>query len=468
MSVASLQEGREAARTTSTGIAGAGGKAFSDTYQAPQFDDIAGALVDLANTDTERSKKFVSAALAAAKSPSSSKQWESSYSMSKDKFDYLFSEEVLDRYSKDEASMNTWIRLVDELQDYVDSYEALYSDTYGDPYSADGKGITLSDHKFRERNFGSSDAYFESLGKQDISGNEPVDVLKVIDVQQHVSDSVMLDDNHNWQYDTLTPEGANFLELPDTTQAAALFGYSLVDRINSLAEFVVDPKLQKIGLTGGQNLEDHLINFEDKTSHIRSAIADYIKTEKVQDLTVDDFMDGSYKQKGVVGASYSDIDQIVKEFNVKIKDGILEELSRKKREKSANKYRSRSGSVTTYQSIKDSMEDFSLPSKGISEGQIFTLPSNFTFGGYSSVRQFILTEDGKIFVFGSVDVQVGTGYDDLGNVVPIVRSQEDYFELDEARVASFKSALQQKTSKTSDSFNKIKKIAEQTFGGAPS
>ena len=418
MSVSAIRQGELSAAPTGTGVVGAASEAFREEYKAPEFTDLASTFIDLANADKDRARQFTNVALGAAIEPSNSKMWESHYQFAKEKFDVLYSDETLEKYSKDEESMNTWMRLVDDLQNEVKGYEAIYEDSFGDPYNADGNGITWADHLVRQKLFGSDAAFWKAQGKKDVSGKDPLKAIQTIDSRQHKEGSVTLDEN-GWNFEPMSQEASALLGNTNPAIAAELFSYNLAGAdTKSVAEYATDKYVLKQSEAGEEAFSVHLNGYHDNDLYVRSAAQDFIDTDELEGFTVEDFISGRYKQ---VNPSLPDFQTILSDFDDKIINAI-----KKQRADAAAKERSEKEPTTkqkAFQSLINSRVDYEnlgvespftaaeLDSLSATPavfdttlnivGDEYTVNKSFSIEDTSSFTQFVIDKDGDVYVNGT-------------------------------------------------------------------
>jgi len=219
-----IQQGQMSTRVSDGGVYDARIKAFQENYKAPQFGEIAKDFVDSINADKIKAEKFSESVLGSKVVPSTSKMYESHFQLAKEKFDQLYSDETLEYFSKDDAGMRKWAGMVDQLNQEIKSYEQIYEDSWGTA-SANGTGITWSDHLARMNNFaGGEDAFFASKGLSLLNPGSFDETMKRIDSRGHTNLTLDLESG-TFSYDSTGDLPENWLEPTDPNTAARLFSY---------------------------------------------------------------------------------------------------------------------------------------------------------------------------------------------------------------------------------------------------
>lgn len=312
MSIGSIRQGELSAQQGDGGVYSERLKAFQQNYVRPEFTDIAKEYNDVINADKIKAEKFSQAALNSKVAPSTSKMYESHFQIAKDKFDILYDDETLNHFSKDEAGMRKWSELVDQLNRDIEMYEQIYEDSYGDPSKATGDGITFSDDIARRRlSGGDPNSYWKQKGYEEVSGNDPIEIMKRIDQPMH--NNLKLDlENISWDYDS---DSRDFLEPNDPSLASTLFSYQLAPAsFNSVDTYATNKAFQNAFVSGPEGLDSLINRMHNDDEYVRSAINDYIEDNEIEDANAYDFL------QGTAPMMYPSIDEIVLSFDEKVRD----------------------------------------------------------------------------------------------------------------------------------------------------
>lgn len=224
MSTNAIRQGQMSARTSDGGAYSARLEAFQENYERPEFTDSFKEFNDILNASQIKSEKFNEAVLGSKVAPSTAKMYESHFQLAKEKFDQLYSDETLEYFSKDDAGMRKWAGMVDKLNQEIATYEQIYEDSFGTA-SANGSGITWSDHMYRANNFaGGEEAYFASQGLSLLNAGSFDETMKRIDSRGHTNLTLDLESG-TFSYDSTGDLPENWLEPTDPNTAARLFSY---------------------------------------------------------------------------------------------------------------------------------------------------------------------------------------------------------------------------------------------------
>lgn len=119
--------------------------------------------------ESEEAKKqkdaatFTEVALGFKAVPNSNTLYNKHHALLSAKYDALFLDSNITAMAATPEGRAAFSRAVEQLNQETKGYENIYSDTFGDPSTADGKGFTYSDYKKRKSSGGNKD-FFRSSG----------------------------------------------------------------------------------------------------------------------------------------------------------------------------------------------------------------------------------------------------------------------------------------------------------------
>jgi len=327
MSTNAIRQGQMSAKVSDGGAYSARLEAFQKNYKRPQFTDTFKEFNDIFNANQIKAEKFTESALGSKAVPSTTKMYESHFQLAKEKFDKLYSDETLEYYSKDDAGMRKWSGMVDQLNQEIKSYEQIYEDSWGTA-SANGAGVTWSDHLARMRLFnGDEQAYFESQGVNLMNPDSFNETMKRVDSRGHTNLTLDLESG-TFNYDSTGVLPDNWLEPTDPNVAANLFSYQ-TEQGSFLGSMDFADKVYPTYKNYGENRvkEDNFTVMRNDFQFRLAAVKSY----------QDDLPEGDINKNKSVQAFREELEAnntlspVLDEFQVKIMDDLNARASREKK-----------------------------------------------------------------------------------------------------------------------------------------
>ena len=327
MSTNAIRQGQMSAKVSDGGAYSARLEAFQKNYKRPQFTDTFKEFNDIFNANQIKAEKFTESALGSKAVPSTTKMYESHFQLAKEKFDKLYSDETLEYYSKDDAGMRKWSGMVDQLNQEIKTYEQIYEDSWGTA-SANGAGVTWSDHLARMRLFnGDEKAYFESQGVNLMNPDSFNETMKRVDSRGHTNLTLDLESG-TFNYDLTGVLPDNWLEPTDPNVAANLFSYQ-TEQGSFLGSMDFADKVYPTYKNYGENRvkEDNFTVMRNDFQFRLAAVKSY----------QDDLPEGDINKNKSVQAFREELEAnntlspVLDEFQVKIMDDLNARARREKR-----------------------------------------------------------------------------------------------------------------------------------------
>ena len=159
--IAAITQGMQSVQ--GTGMYTARLDAFTKNAKAFEAYDFNKGLESEAAKKQKDAATFTEVALGFNVTPDSNKMYVKHHALLSKKFETLFSDDNLTAMAATPEGRARFSRAVEQLNQEAKGYESIYSSTFGDPSTADGKGFTYSDYKKRKSSGGNKD-FFRGSG----------------------------------------------------------------------------------------------------------------------------------------------------------------------------------------------------------------------------------------------------------------------------------------------------------------
>lgn len=148
----------------STGMYTARLNAFTENAKAFEAYDFSKGFESEAAKKQKDAATFTEVALGFKAVPNSNTLYNKHHALLSAKYDALFLDSNITAMAATPEGRAAFSRAVEQLNQETKGYENIYSSTFGDPSTADGKGSTYSDHVYRRDNGGGDDVFFQREG----------------------------------------------------------------------------------------------------------------------------------------------------------------------------------------------------------------------------------------------------------------------------------------------------------------
>lgn len=260
--IAAISQGMQSVK--GTGMYTARLNAFTENAKAFEAYDFSKGFESEAAKKQKDAATFTEVALGFNVTPDSTKMYDKHHALLSKKFETLFSDENMTAMAATPEGRAMFSRAVEQLNQEAKGYESIYSSTFGDPSTADGKGSTYSDHVYRRDKGGGDDVFFQREGfKIDKTSEYFEDRLRDLDNSADILEANITFDPKTGTWGGYEPED----ELLSMRQDVALRHFSY-----TADQATFTPPSNAVAAAGVYDLMEKMADDEGRKDYARTQI----------------------------------------------------------------------------------------------------------------------------------------------------------------------------------------------------